>query len=88
MSVRWHGIAGLDAGRPFAEAVATKIAEFPEYEPYITAYHTRWPEMVMGSIPGTVGNTFQTAPGWITRRPLSATGLLRLFPLLRSSLIF
>lgn len=44
----------LDAGRPFVEAIAAKIAEFPEYEPYITAYHTRWPEMVMGSIPSTV----------------------------------
>ena len=51
-TLAWN--SGMDAGRPFAEAVATKIAEFPEYEPYITAYHSRWPEMVMGSIPGTV----------------------------------
>ena len=44
----------LDAGRPFSEAIAAKIAEFPECEPYITAYHSRWSEMIKGPIIDTV----------------------------------
>ncbi|MCP4426982.1 MAG: HAD family phosphatase [Chloroflexi bacterium] len=46
--------AELDAGRPFAEAVAAKIQEYPAYEPYIAAYDARWEEMVVGPIAGTV----------------------------------
>lgn len=51
-TLEWN--ASMDAGRPFAEAVAAKIAEFPDYKPYITAYQTRWEEMVVGPIDGTV----------------------------------
>jgi 2-haloacid dehalogenase len=51
-TLQWNGT--MDAGRPFSEAIAAKIAEFPAYEPYITAYHTRWVEMVVGPIDGTV----------------------------------
>jgi 2-haloacid dehalogenase len=51
-SLAWN--AEMDAGRPFADAVAAKIAEFPQYEPYIAAYHTRWEEMVAGPIEETV----------------------------------
>lgn len=51
-TLQWNGT--MDAGRPFSEAIAAKINEFPAYEPYITAYHTRWVEMVVGPIDGTV----------------------------------
>lgn len=51
-TLEWNG--EMDAGRPFADAVADKIAEFPAYEPYIAAYHNRWEEMIVGPIDGTV----------------------------------
>ena len=44
----------LDLGYPFARAVEEKVAEFPEYEQQIRAYHTRWEEMVPGHFPKTV----------------------------------
>lgn len=44
----------LDLGYPFAQAVEEKAAEFPEFEPQIRAYHTRWEEMVPGHLPETV----------------------------------
>ncbi|WP_421949326.1 HAD family hydrolase [Phaeodactylibacter xiamenensis] len=43
-----------DGGRPFAEAIALKTAEFPEYGPQIKAFFERWPEMLGGPIEGTV----------------------------------
>ena len=43
-----------DAGRPWAEAVATLSAEFPAHAPLIEAFHTRWEEMLAGPIPGSV----------------------------------
>ena len=43
-----------DAGRPFAEAIAEKVAEFPKYEPQIQAFFSRWQEMLGGQIDGTV----------------------------------
>lgn len=51
-TLAWN--AEMDAGRPFAEAVAAKIAEFPQYKPYIAAYHTRWDEMIAGTIDDTI----------------------------------
>lgn len=44
----------LDRGRPFAEGVAELVERFPDQAELITAYHERWPEMVRGSIEGTV----------------------------------
>jgi 2-haloacid dehalogenase len=44
----------LDAGRPFAEAVAELSASFPEHRELIEAYDARWPEMVRGPIEDTV----------------------------------
>ena len=44
----------LDRGRPFAEGVAELVDRFPDQADLITAYHERWPEMVRGSIDGTV----------------------------------
>ncbi|MFC0409819.1 HAD family hydrolase [Roseomonas elaeocarpi] len=43
-----------DAGRSWAEATAELRAKFPEQAPMIDAYHHRWPEMIAGSIEGTV----------------------------------
>lgn len=44
----------LDAGRPFAEAVAQLQAEHPEQAGLIAAYWERWEEMVAGEISGAV----------------------------------
>ena len=46
--------ARLDAGRPFAEAVAELVATHPDRAPLIEAYHRRWPEMLGSEVPGTV----------------------------------
>lgn len=43
-----------DRGRLWADAVAQKIAEFPEHEDLIRAYDERWEEMVTGPIQGSV----------------------------------
>jgi 2-haloacid dehalogenase len=44
----------MDAGRPFAEASAELIAQYPHYEGQILAWQGRWTEMLSGSIEGTV----------------------------------
>lgn len=44
----------LDAGRPFAEAVAELGARHPHERERIEAYHRRWLEMVAGPIEATV----------------------------------
>lgn len=46
--------ARQDAGRPFAEGVATLSAEFPHYADLIRAYHENWEDSVPGPIAGTV----------------------------------
>jgi 2-haloacid dehalogenase len=43
-----------DRGRSFAEAIAERIARFPQWETEIRAYDTRWAEMVSGEIHGSV----------------------------------
>ena len=43
-----------DAGRPFAEAVAERVALFPEHRMAIEAYFGRWTEMLGGAFDGTV----------------------------------
>lgn len=43
-----------DAGRPFKEAVEIQTALFPKYGAEIEAFWKRWPEMMTGSIEGTV----------------------------------
>jgi 2-haloacid dehalogenase len=45
----------LDAGRPFAEAVAELVERHPGERARIEAYHRRWIEMVAGPILPTVG---------------------------------
>jgi 2-haloacid dehalogenase len=44
----------MDAGRPFAEAVAELAGRHPQHEALISAFHTRWPDMLGGAIEGTV----------------------------------
>lgn len=44
----------LDAGRPFAEAVADLVARYPAEADMIRAYHERWPESIAGPIAGSV----------------------------------
>jgi 2-haloacid dehalogenase len=43
-----------DAGRTWAEGVALLTADFPEHTDLITAYWTRWDEMLGGAIEGSV----------------------------------
>jgi 2-haloacid dehalogenase len=47
--------SALDAGAPWDEAIAAKVAEFPAEVEAIHAYRTRWSEMLAGPIAGTVG---------------------------------
>lgn len=46
--------AQQDAGRPFAEGVAILSEQFPEHAPLISAFHTRWIEMIGGAMDDTV----------------------------------
>ena len=44
----------MDAGRPWADAIAELVDTHPERRELIEAYWTRWPEMLGGEITGTV----------------------------------
>ena len=44
----------MDAGRPFAEAVAERQRLFPEHAHHIALWHTSWPQMLRDQIPETV----------------------------------
>jgi 2-haloacid dehalogenase len=44
----------LDRGRVIAEAVAERIALFPDHAAEIRAFDERWMEMVPGAIPGSL----------------------------------
>ena len=46
--------ARQDAGRPWAEAIASRVREFHAERDHIVAFHERWPEMLGGPIEGTV----------------------------------
>lgn len=48
----WH--FQHDAGRPLAEMVAERSAEFPHYAALIEAYATRFNESVPGPVPGSL----------------------------------
>jgi 2-haloacid dehalogenase len=43
-----------DRGRLWAEAIAERVALFPQHAALIRAYSDRWAEMVPGDIPGSV----------------------------------
>lgn len=47
--------AQMDAGKPFADAIAEKVAEFPEWEREIRMYHSEWLQMMGNQIPGMQG---------------------------------
>jgi 2-haloacid dehalogenase len=49
---QWH--YQVDQGRPLAEIVAERIAEFPEYRSLIEAYATRYTETIPGPIAGSI----------------------------------
>jgi len=49
---QWHH--EQDEGRPLAEMVPERIAQFPEYEPLIRAYETRFSETYPEHVPGTL----------------------------------
>jgi 2-haloacid dehalogenase len=51
-SSEWN--AQQDAGRSWAEAVRTLVAEHPDFESPIRAYYERWREMLGGPIADTV----------------------------------
>ena len=44
----------MDGGKPFAEGIKEKQAEWPAYAEPIGWWHTRWAEMLQGPIQGTV----------------------------------
>jgi len=44
----------MDAGRPFAEAVAERQRLFPEHAERIALWHSGWPQMLRDEIPETV----------------------------------
>ena len=44
----------LDAGRGYADSIAELVGRFPEQADLIRAYDERWPEMVAGTLEGTV----------------------------------
>jgi 2-haloacid dehalogenase len=44
----------IDAGKPFATAVAERQAQRPEYHELIGFWHSHWTEMLREAIPGTV----------------------------------
>ena len=48
---QWH--FQNDAGRPLADMVPARIAEFPDHAPLIEAYRTRFNETLPTAIPGT-----------------------------------
>lgn len=49
---QWN--AQQDAGRPFVEGVALLSEQFPDQADMISAFHTRWIEMIGGEITDTV----------------------------------
>ena len=51
-SLEWNN--QMDAGKPFAQGIAERVALFPQYREQIRAFHERWEEMIPGSIEGTV----------------------------------
>ena len=51
-TAEWNG--RQDEGRPWSEAISELVAEHPNERALIEAFHQRWPEMLVGEIPGSV----------------------------------
>jgi len=49
-----HWNLEMDAGRPFAEAIAERQREFPHHAERIALWKTGWASMLRGAIPDTV----------------------------------
>ncbi|MBQ2510708.1 MAG: HAD family phosphatase [Bacteroidales bacterium] len=47
-TMEWN--AQMDAGRPFADAVGELAAQYPQYAEPIGMYHTRWYDMIGGTV--------------------------------------
>jgi 2-haloacid dehalogenase len=52
ISLEWH--FQHDAGRPAAEMIAERSAEFPHYADHIRAWHERFNETLPGPVPGSL----------------------------------
>lgn len=52
ITTEWH--FQHDAGRPLAEMVPERIAEFPHAERFLRAYATRFNESIPGPVPGSL----------------------------------
>lgn len=50
--VSWHG--QLDAGLTYAEAIAQRVALYPDHAHLIAHYDARWQETIVGAIDGSV----------------------------------
>jgi len=50
--VSWH--ATLDGGATYADAIAQRVALYPQYAALIEAYDPRWQETIIGLIHGSV----------------------------------
>lgn len=48
----WEWNNQTDVGKSFAESVAEKVAEFPEWEKEIRMYWDRWEDMIGGEVAG------------------------------------
>ena len=52
IATEWH--FQHDAGRPLAEMVPERIAQFPHAERFLSAYATRFNETIPGPVPGSL----------------------------------
>ncbi len=77
----------MDAGKPFEEAVKEKSVEFPEYKYEIQLYHSRWIEMIRGSIAGTVNVLYDLKNNGYTLFGLTNWSA-ETFPLVRNNYAF
>src|SRR3546814_16195880 len=59
----WH--FQHDAGRPLAEMVPERKAEFPEHGALIDAYATRFNETIPGPVPGRLDLPARLRPGGV-----------------------
>ncbi len=48
----WEWNNQTDLGKSFAESIAEKVAEYPEWETEIRMYWERWEDMLNGEVPG------------------------------------
>ena len=48
----WEWNNQTDLGKSFAESVAEKVAEYPDWETEIRMYWERWEDMLNGEVPG------------------------------------